>query len=405
MAKRSKPAIKRPRGKRRRHEKEGKPLLPPGSSAGSAQSRPQPAQEVAAAAAPPSAATTSAARAPKGPSLVVDSDLPPPVQHTSELPDRLQTFLADRSLAAPTEVQRRCWPACLAGRDLVCVAPTGSGKTLGYLLPLLERLRTARAAAQRPAAGRPVALVLVPTRELAQQVAAACAPMLRLFGIRVEAVHGGDESRPRQLARLRGGEPPPALLVATPGRLLDLATEGGGHEGGGEGGGDGGGEGDGDGESGDGGDGGVLDLSGVGYFVMDEADKMLTGGLLEQATPRRTAAPPTRAAPSLSAPSLSLYSLSLSLCTLPPQPCASSRRTLSPHPPSAGGAAERPSRQHGAPDAPLLGHLPAARARRGAAPAAPPLPAPAGRRRDRRRRARRRRARQARGGGRGRRRG
>ena len=328
MAKRSKPAIKRPRGKRRRHEKEGKPLLPPGSSAGSAQSRPQPAQEVAAAAAPPSAATTSAARAPKGPSLVVDSDLPPPVQHISELPDRLQTFLADRSLEAPTEVQRRCWPACLAGRDLVCVAPTGSGKTLGYLLPLLERLRTARAAAQRPAAGRPVALVLVPTRELAQQVAAAGAPMLRLFGIRVEAVHGGDESRPRQLARLRGGEPPPALLVATPGRLLDLATEGGG-----EGGGEGDGDGDGDGESGDGGEGGVLDLSGVGYFVMDEADKMLTGGLLEQATPRRK--PRRQPAPhplSLCILPLSVHPLSLCAPRLSLHPPSATLRILSPHP-------------------------------------------------------------------------
>ena len=311
MAKRSKPPIKRARGKRRQHEKEGKPLLPSGSSAGSAQSQPKPAQEAAAAAAAPATAATSAARAPKAPSLVVDSDLPPPVQHISELPDRLQTFLADRSLAAPTEVQRRCWPACLAGRDLVCVAPTGSGKTLGYVLPLLERLRTARAAAQRPAAGRPVALVLVPTRELAQQVAAACAPMLRLFGIRVEAVHGGDESRPRQLARLRGESPPPALLVATPGRLLDLATEGGGHEGGG------------DGDGGDGGGDGVLDLSGVEYFVMDEADKMLTGGLLEQAEPRRT----PRRNPSLSAPSLRTLSL----------------RTLSLHPPSAPSLCNLPS--------------------------------------------------------------
>ena len=324
MAKRSKPPIKRARGKRRQHEKEGKPLLPSGSSAGSAQSQPEPAQEAAAAAAPPSAATTAAARAPRAPSLVVDSDLPPAVQDISELPDRLQTFLADRSLAAPTEVQRRCWPACLAGRDLVCVAPTGSGKTLGYVLPLLERLRTARATAQRPAAGRPVALVLVPTRELAQQVAAACAPMLRLFGIRVEAVHGGDESRPRQLARLRGETPPPALLVATPGRLLDLATEGGGHEGGGgaEGGGGGGG---------DGGDGGVLDLSGVEYFVMDEADKMLTGGLLEQAGPRRT---PRRTPRRSSLRTISLRTLSL--CTLSPHPLSAlSFCTLSLHLPSA----------------------------------------------------------------------
>ena len=250
MAKRSKPPIKRARGKRRRHDIESKPLLPPGSAQ---PDQPQPAQAAGAAPrASKDAAAHSATSAPV-PSLVVDSDLPLPVCDVSELPQRLQTFLADRGLAAPTEVQRRCWPACLRGRDLVCVAPTGSGKTLGYALPLLERLRSA------PPAGRPAALVLVPTRELAQQVAAACAPMLRLFGIRAEAVHGGDESRTRQLARLRGESPPPALLVATPGRLLDLATapaaEGGG--GGGGGGDSGGGGGDsGGGDSGSGGKGG-----------------------------------------------------------------------------------------------------------------------------------------------------
>ena len=193
------------------------------------------------------------------PSVTIDTNLPPAVCDSSELPQRLQAFLADRGLAAPTAVQRRCWPACLLGRDLICIAPTGSGKTLGYVLPFLERMRQL----PPPTAGRPVAMVLVPTRELAQQVAAACEPMHRLFGVRIEAVHGGT-NRGRQLALLWEPTPPTALVVATPGRLMDLAQV----------------------LEGSGGpqdkDEAALDLSRVQYVVVDEADKMMQMGLLQQ---------------------------------------------------------------------------------------------------------------------------
>ena len=99
----------------------------------------------------------------------------------SERLDRLDYLL-------PTRVQMHSLRASETGDDLAVCAPTGSGKTLGYVLPLLERLRALGA----PAAGAPLALILLPTRELAQQVAAVCAePLRRLFGVRVEAVHGG----------------------------------------------------------------------------------------------------------------------------------------------------------------------------------------------------------------------
>ncbi|HWH28203.1 MAG TPA: DEAD/DEAH box helicase [Mycobacteriales bacterium] len=133
------------------------------------------------------------------------------------LPDRLVTALARRGMPAPFAIQVRAVPDALAGRDVLARGQTGSGKTLAFGLPLLARL-----ADRRAAAGRPRGLVLVPTRELAQQVHDALQPLGQPLGVRLAAVYGG-ASMSRQITALRRGVD---LVVATPGRLEDLIAQG-----------------------------------------------------------------------------------------------------------------------------------------------------------------------------------
>ena len=116
---------------------------------------------------------------------------------------------------SPTTVQSKAIPAVLAGRDLMAAAQTGTGKTAAFALPLLQRL----AAAETPVASNSVrALVLVPTRELAEQVNES----FRAYGpnlpLRTYAVYGGVSINPQMMALRKGID----VVVATPGRLLDL---------------------------------------------------------------------------------------------------------------------------------------------------------------------------------------
>jgi superfamily II DNA/RNA helicase len=135
------------------------------------------------------------------------------------LPQPLLTALQRRGITTPFPIQARTLPDALAGRDVLGRAETGSGKTLGFGLPMLARLLGG--SARRPA-GTPGGLVLVPTRELAGQVTAALAPLGQPAGVRVLAVYGGAPIG-RQITALRRGVD---LLVATPGRLLDLVRQG-----------------------------------------------------------------------------------------------------------------------------------------------------------------------------------
>ncbi|MFI6327860.1 DEAD/DEAH box helicase [Micromonospora chersina] len=125
----------------------------------------------------------------------------------------LVTELAAQGITEPFPIQAATLPDSLAGRDVLGRGRTGSGKTLAFGLPLLHRTAGRRA---RP--GRPLALVLVPTRELAQQVTAALTPYARALGLRCATVVGG-LSLQRQADALRAGA---EVLVATPGRLHDL---------------------------------------------------------------------------------------------------------------------------------------------------------------------------------------
>ncbi len=122
-------------------------------------------------------------------------------------------------MQAPFAIQARTLPDALAGRDVLGRAQTGSGKTLGFGLPLLVRL--AETLGQR-ADRAPRGLVLVPTRELARQVADVLAPLGRTLDVRLTTVYGGAPMG-RQIDALQRGVD---LVVATPGRLLDLIERG-----------------------------------------------------------------------------------------------------------------------------------------------------------------------------------
>ena len=132
-------------------------------------------------------------------------------------PDLLRT-LTQRGHLRPTPIQAAALPAALAGRDLIGASVTGSGKTLAYVLPILQHLlRTA------PETPRPVrALVLVPARDLALQVSDTFGAYAQALAVRVKVVtvFGGVSVNP-QLMALRGGAD---VVVATPGRLLDLVA-------------------------------------------------------------------------------------------------------------------------------------------------------------------------------------
>ncbi|XXR59263.1 DEAD/DEAH box helicase [Sorangium sp. So ce385] len=150
--------------------------------------------------------------------------------------------LAELGYEEPTPIQREAIPHLLGGRDLLGQAATGTGKTAAFALPLLQRLEIGNAPP-----GRPVALVLVPTRELAMQVAEAMHRYGRRLGVQVLSVYGGQPFG-QQLRALRRGV---HVVVATPGRALDHIGRG------------------------------TLALDGIRTVVLDEADEMLDMGFAE----------------------------------------------------------------------------------------------------------------------------
>jgi len=147
--------------------------------------------------------------------------------------------LAERGIKSPFPIQQRVLPDALAGSDVLAKSPTGSGKTLAFGLPIVERTS--------PGSASPSALVLVPTRELAAQVANELRAPAAAAGLRITAVYGGVPVG-RQARQAKGAE----ILVATPGRLQDLAERG------------------------------LVSLGHVETLVLDEADRMLDMGFRPQ---------------------------------------------------------------------------------------------------------------------------
>lgn len=147
--------------------------------------------------------------------------------------------LRQHGIREATPVQERAIPAARAGRDVIVQAQTGTGKTLAYLLPLVERIKPQAEVAQ--------ALVLAPTRELALQIAKVAALVGEAAGVTSLVLYGGQDIE-RQKQKLRRH---PQLIIGTPGRLLDHLRRG------------------------------TLDLSQVNKVVLDEADEMMKLGFIE----------------------------------------------------------------------------------------------------------------------------
>ena len=157
------------------------------------------------------------------------------------LPETVEA-LAALGITQPFAIQTMTLPIALQGHDLIGQARTGTGKTLGFGIPLLQRVKSKAEGAE----GRPQALVVVPTRELCVQVARDLENAGSVRNVRVLSIYGGRAMEP-QIESLRKGID---VVVGTPGRLLDLARQG------------------------------HLDLSQVGVLVLDEADEMLDLGFL-----------------------------------------------------------------------------------------------------------------------------
>jgi superfamily II DNA/RNA helicase len=163
------------------------------------------------------------------------------------IPSALAAALTARAITTPRPIQARTLPDALDGRDVLGRAETGSGKTLAFGLPLLVRTAAARS---RRLPRRPRALVLVPTRELADQVHDELLPLADVLGLRLLAVYGG-VSLQRQVQQLRREID---VVVATPGRLGDLLDRG------------------------------ACSLDKVDIAVLDEADHMADMGFLPAVT-------------------------------------------------------------------------------------------------------------------------
>ncbi len=160
-----------------------------------------------------------------------------------DLIEPLLRALSAKNYSEPTPIQARAIPPLLAGKDLLGVAQTGTGKTAAFGLPILQHITEARS----PAGARATrALVLAPTRELAIQIAEEIRAYGRHLNLRQAVVFGGVGQQPQVRALARGVD----ILVATPGRLLDLLGQG------------------------------HLRLDRVTHFVLDEADRMLDMGFI-----------------------------------------------------------------------------------------------------------------------------
>lgn len=156
--------------------------------------------------------------------------------------EQMVRTLKEQGITVPTPVQLESIPPLLAGKDVIARARTGTGKTLAFLLPILQRIDPKRA--------YPQALIVAPTRELALQITEEARKLTSGAedGVKILAVYGGQDVE-KQLRKLEGGR---HLIIGTPGRLLDHLRRG------------------------------TLELGGVKQLVLDEADQMLHMGFLDE---------------------------------------------------------------------------------------------------------------------------
>ncbi len=160
-----------------------------------------------------------------------------------DLVEPIQRALRAENYETPTPIQAQAIPPLLAGRDLLGIAQTGTGKTAAFALPILQRLSAERVQPMRNAMR---ALILTPTRELAVQIHDSFRAYGRFLQLRAAVIYGGVGQKPQTDALARG----PDIVIATPGRLLDLMQQG------------------------------HVRLDRVSVFVLDEADRMLDMGFI-----------------------------------------------------------------------------------------------------------------------------
>ena len=152
--------------------------------------------------------------------------------------------LEEKNYVSPTPIQQQAIPEAMNGRDIIGIAQTGTGKTAAFAIPIIERLRARKA--ERGAKSRIRALILTPTRELAIQIEEEFAQYGKYSDLRHTVIYGGVNQKPQTERLGRGTD----ILIATPGRLLDLIGQG------------------------------YIDLADVDCFVLDEADRMLDMGFI-----------------------------------------------------------------------------------------------------------------------------
>eukprot|EP00178_Gracilaria_changii_P004040 TRINITY_DN161_c0_g1_i1.p1 TRINITY_DN161_c0_g1~~TRINITY_DN161_c0_g1_i1.p1 ORF type:complete len:575 (+),score=107.19 TRINITY_DN161_c0_g1_i1:2773-4497(+) len=178
---------------------------------------------------------------------VIGRDVPKPTTTFEEasFPDYVLEQISSCGFESPTPIQAQSWPVALAGRDVIGIAQTGSGKTCAYILPAIVHINAQEYLRRGDG---PIVLVLAPTRELAVQIKEECSKFGRTSRIKNTCVYGGVPKRQQAMDLERGVE----IVIATPGRLIDFLESG------------------------------KTNLRRVTYLVLDEADRMLDMGFEPQ---------------------------------------------------------------------------------------------------------------------------
>ncbi|XP_044749664.1 ATP-dependent RNA helicase p62-like isoform X2 [Coccinella septempunctata] len=179
--------------------------------------------------------------------ITIDGDAPSPIQNFDEanFPDYVMEQIKAQGYTNPTAIQAQGWPLALSGKNMVGIAQTGSGKTLAYILPAIVHINNQQ---QLSRGDGPIALVLAPTRELAQQIQQVANEFGHSTYVRNTCIFGGAPKGPQARDLERGVE----IVIATPGRLIDFLEKG------------------------------TTNLQRCTYLVLDEADRMLDMGFEPQ---------------------------------------------------------------------------------------------------------------------------
>ncbi|RHZ89141.1 hypothetical protein Glove_18g32 [Diversispora epigaea] len=177
-------------------------------------------------------------------------DCPKPIQKWTHagLPAACLHIIKKLNFEKPTPIQSQAIPAIMAGRDVIGVAKTGSGKTIAFLLPMFRHIKDQRPLEQMEG---PVAIIMTPTRELAVQIHKECKHFLKGLNLRAVCAYGGSPIKDQIAELKRGAE----IIVCTPGRMIDLLCANSGR---------------------------VTNLKRVTYLVLDEADRMFDMGFEPQ---------------------------------------------------------------------------------------------------------------------------